>query len=417
MVTSRGEIVVVGAGIVGAAIALRLQSEGHSVRLVDRADPGSGASFGNMACIAVTEFLPMSRPGIWRQLPRWFLDSEGPVHLRAGALGRLVPWLVRFMKAGLPRRREYLKRSGASLCRRAEKDFRALLAAAGAVDLVSDLEGALRVYLSERDAREDSEYVREVCELGFDCRLLNHHQIRELEPHLAESVYGGAFLPGWLQVKDPFELVQRVVSSFVSRGGIVQRAEVTGFVAADRVVSKVRVSSGEDLPAANTILACGAWTARLSKLLHDPIPLETERGYHTQIANPGVTLRRALMIPGGGFAITPVTDGIRVGGTVELGGLEAPANFRRAKVLVRRAKELLPGLKDEDCSEWMGHRPALPDTIPVIGKATHFDNVYYATGHGHLGLTLAATTAVLINELMSGQSPSTDLVPFNPGRF
>ena len=414
---SKTEIVVVGAGIIGVAIALRLQRAGHSVTLLDRSAPGQGASFGNMACIAVTEFLPISRPSMWRQLPRWLLDSEGPVHVRPSALLKLSPWLLRFVKAGFPQRRTTLTHAGAILCHRAVRDFRELTANANAQDLVASTGGALRLYISAQDQRNDSDSLAELGELGFQYRRMTGHEVRELEPQLSESVYSGALLPQWLLVKDPFELTRRVVAAFTSRGGLVQQAQVTGFVSDGRRIRALVLASGKKMAAERIVLACGAWTARLTRQLHDYIPLETERGYHTQLSNPGITLERALIIPGHGYAISPVAGGIRVGGTVELGGLAASPNYRRARILVQRAKRLLPALNIQEGTEWMGHRPALPDTIPVISRATHFDNVYYATGHGHLGLTLAATTSVLINELIDGNTSSVDTDHFGVGRF
>ncbi|MGQ3294692.1 MAG: NAD(P)/FAD-dependent oxidoreductase, partial [Shinella sp.] len=148
-----------------------------------------------------------------------------------------------------------------------------------------------------------------------------------------------------------------------------------------------------------------------------PIPLETERGYHAQIMAPGISMRHSIIWPARAFMVTPTAGGIRVGGTVEMAGLDAPPDYRRAKILVKRAKEALPDLKAEATSEWMGHRPALPDTVPVIGPSAKRRNVLYATGHGHLGLTYAATTGRLIADLVTGATPPIDLKPYRADRF
>jgi len=410
-------VVVIGAGIIGAAIALRLQSQGRSVMLLDRDEPGRGASFGNMACIAVTEFLPVSGPSIWKKLPRWLLEKEGPVHVRPGALLGLSPWLLRFIRAGLPRRRAALARAGSDLCRRATQDFHALATSAAAQDLVSGTEGALRLYPEAQDKRDDEDSLAEFRELGFEHQPLTPRELRDLEPGLSDNIHSGCLLPQWLLVRNPFEFTRRVIRAFTARGGVVERADVRGFVTNGRQLSGLTLASGQVLPANRTVLACGAWTGQLTRQLRDPIPLATERGYHTQISEPGIALRRPLIIPRHGYAISPVCGGIRVGGTVELGGLEAPPNYARARILVQRAKRLLPGLQTAKHSEWMGHRPAFPDTIPLISKASHFDNAYYATGHGHLGLTLAATTSVLIDELIAGKMSSADPATLGIGRF
>lgn len=152
-------------------------------------------------------------------------------------------------------------------------------------------------------------------------------------------------------------------------------------------------------------------------MLKEPIPLETERGYHTQIMDPGVSMRHSVIWPSRAFMVTPTAGGIRVGGTVEMAGLDAPPDYRRAKVLVKRAKEALPDLQVREATEWMGHRPALPDTVPVIGPSAKRRNVWYATGHGHLGLTYAATTARLMGDIITGVTPPVDMKPYRVDRF
>jgi D-amino-acid dehydrogenase len=171
------------------------------------------------------------------------------------------------------------------------------------------------------------------------------------------------------------------------------------------------------LNASAVVVATGIDTPRLSKSLGDAIPLETERGYHTQIMDPGVTLSHSIIWPSRAFMVSPVAGGIRVGGTVELAGLDAPPDYRRAKMVVACAREALPGLQIRDTSEWMGHRPALPDTVPVIGPSAKVRGVFYATGHGHLGLTYAATTARLIGDLVTGRKPPLNLTPYRVDRF
>jgi len=303
------------------------------------------------------------------------------------------------------------------LCHRATRDFLELLMISGSSDLLAESRGALRIYLDSRDAAEDDDYLTSIHRLGFEYRRLSRDEVIGLEPQVSAGIFGGALLPQWLLVKNPYELTERVVSSFVSRGGIVQQAEVTGFAQESERVRRVKLSDGREMAVGKLVLACGAWTGRLARQLKDAIPLETERGYHTQVADPGVTLCHALVIPGSGYVIAPVAGGIRIGGTVELGGLEAPPNYRRAKILAQRARQILPGLNFSNSTEWMGDRPALPDTIPLIGGATHFKNVFYATGHGHLGLTLAATTSVLMSELISEKELSMDIADFGVGRF
>jgi D-amino-acid dehydrogenase len=406
-------IVVVGAGIIGVAIACGLQRRGRDVLLLDRADPGRGASFGNMACIAVTEFLPASRPSIWAQLPGWVLDPQGPIRLKPSYLPRLAPWFLRFLAASRPSRVRAIEAAGAALCARVYDDLLPMLAEAGLSDVLSD-EGCLCLYKDEAERLADREHIAALERFGVEHRLLDGRGLRELEPALSPEIGLGVLFPENRSVRDPHRLVTALYERFRERGGAFVSGEVADF---EGTPASIRLRDGRTVEAGGIVLAAGAHTGRLARLLGERIPLETERGYHTQIMAPGVAMRHSIIWPAKAFMVTPTAGGLRVGGTVEMAGLDAPPDFRRAKVLVRRAQEALPALIPEQTSEWMGHRPALPDTIPVIGPSARAQGVWYATGHGHLGLTLAATTARLLGDMMTGRTPPIDMAPYRVDRF
>lgn len=409
-------IAVVGAGIVGTAIAHALQRRGFAVTLVDRDAPGRGASWGNMASIAVTEFMPASRPGVWAQMPKWLLDPEGPVRIRPAHMPRLVPWFLRFLAASRPSRLRELEAAGAALCGRALEDFEALLAETGLSHMLS-AEGCLSLYADEAEFRADRDHIDILERFGFRHEILGGKAIRDLEPALTTRIAKAVLFPDNRSVSDPYRLVTALAERFQALGGILAAGEVVGFEEGEGGVSALLLADGRRLAADLVVLAAGAFTGRLSRLLGEPIPLETERGYHTQIMAPGIAMRHSIIWPARAFMVTPTAGGIRVGGTVEMAGLDAPPDYRRARVLVKRAREALPGLRAEETSEWMGHRPALPDTVPVIGPSAKRRNVLYATGHGHLGLTYAATTARLIADLVTGAKPPVDLRPYRVDRF
>ena len=165
------------------------------------------------------------------------------------------------------------------------------------------------------------------------------------------------------------------------------------------------------------VIAAGAWSHLLAQQFGDRVPLETERGYNTTLPKTAFDVKRQLIFAGHGFVITPLDTGLRVGGAVELGGLQRPPNFARSKAMLEKAKRFLPGLDPAGGREWMGYRPSLPDSLPVIGRAQASPNVFYAFGHGHLGLTQSAATARLVRDLVSGTSPAIDLTPFSAQRF
>ncbi|WP_298852204.1 FAD-binding oxidoreductase [uncultured Ruegeria sp.] len=407
--------VVVGAGIIGAAIAYELQKRGAQVTLVDADAPGRGASYGNMASIAVTEFMPVSRPSVWRQTPGWLLHPEGPIRVSPGYATRLIPWFVRFFWAGRPAKLRELEAQGAVLCQRSLADTEQLMAEIGLSDQLST-SGCLSLYASEAELSADRERLDMLDRHGFDYEVMDCTALHDLEPEIAPNIQKAVLLPDNRTVRDPHALVTRLVEAFVALGGAIQRAEVSGFARAE-CITGVRLKGGRLLKADDVILAAGAFTGRLSKLLSEPIPLETERGYHTQINAPGIGLNHSIIWPAMAFMVSSTAGGIRVGGTVEMAGLDADPDWRRSKITVKRARKALPNLQIEDVTEWMGHRPAFPDTVPVLSASAKVPGVYYATGHGHLGLTYAATTARLMGQLIAGETPDIDLQPYRVDRF
>lgn len=405
----------IGAGIIGTSLALEMQRRGRQVVLVDRDAPGRGASFGNMASVAVTEFMPASRPSVWRQIPGWMLDPEGPVRVRPAYMPRLVPWFLRFIAASRPSRLRALEAQGAALCARALDDTLALLRQTGLEDMLSE-QGCLSLYTDEAEFRADRDHIDLLKRFGFAHEVIRGPAIRALEPELSDRIGLAVLLPQNRSISDPHGLVQALAARFVAMGGRIERGEVAGFDRAERIRG-VLLKDGRRLAAEEVVIAAGAHSATLARLLGEPIPLETERGYHTQIMAPGLSMRHSIIWPARAFMVTPTAGGIRVGGTVEMAGLQAPPDYRRAKVTVRRAREALPNLVCQDFTEWMGHRPALPDTVPILSASARTRGLFYATGHGHLGLTLAATTARLMAELIAGDAPSVDLSPYRINRF
>lgn len=408
-------IAVVGAGIIGVTIAFELQRRGRSVVLIDREGPGKGASYGNMASIALTEFMPASRPSVWAQMPKWLIDPEGPVRIRPSYMPKLAPWFLRFLEASRPSRVKELEAAGAVLCRRVYEDLLPLLKAADLADMLTE-EGCLSLYGDEPEFRADREHIAALERFGFRHEVLGGTAIGDLEPALTSKIARAVLFPDNRSIRDPYRLVVKLSEKFLSLGGRIEQGEVVGFDHSDRVEA-MRLKDGRSIDPSEIVLCAGAYTGKLARLLGEPIPLETERGYHTQIMAPGISMRHSIIWPARAFMVTPTAGGIRVGGTVEMAGLDAAPDYRRAKVLIKRAQEALPDLRAEKATEWMGHRPALPDTVPIIGPSARHRGVFYATGHGHLGLTYAATTARLIADLVTGVQPPIDLKPYRVDRF
>jgi len=412
---SLNRTVVVGAGIIGTAVAHELQMRGRNVVLIDRDAPGRGASYGNLASIAVTEFMPASRPSVWRQIPGWLIDPEGPVRVRPSAMPRLLPWLWRFLLASRPAKLRQLEAQGAALCQRARSDTRAWLNEIGAEDQITD-SGCLSLYADEAEFRADRDHFEILDRFGFDYEVVGGNALRDLEPEITTGIQKAVCFPDNRSIRNPYRLVLQLAEAFEGKGGEIMRTEVTGFGRSERITG-VRLKDGKFLIADEIVICAGAYSARLSRMLDEPIPLETERGYHTQIKDPGIRLGHSIIWSSRAFMVTPTAGGIRVGGTVEMAGLDAPPDFGRAEITVKRACSALPNLRVSEASEWMGHRPALPDTVPILSASAGTSGVFYATGHGHLGLTNAATTARLMGQLVTGEQPDLDLHPYRINRF
>ena len=406
---------VIGAGIIGTTLAYALQKRGRNVVLIEREAPGKGASYGNMASIAVTEFMPASRPSIWKQIPGWMLDPEGPVRVRPAYMPKLTPWFLRFIAASRPSKLRELEAQGAALCQRVHEDLMPLLRETGLEGELSE-EGCLSLYTDEAEFNADREHIEILERFGFPHEVIGRQAIRALEPELSDKIGLAVLFPQNRSMRNPYQLVVKLAERFTALGGRIEQGEVTGFERGE-AMQAIRLKDGRRIAADEVVIAAGVHSARLAKLLGEPIPLETERGYHTQIMKPGISMKHSIIWPARAFMVTPTAGGIRVGGTVEMAGIEAPPDYRRSKVTVKRAKEALPNLTCEDFTEWMGHRPALPDTVPVMSASAKTKGLYYATGHGHLGLTYAATNARLMADLITGATPPIDMKPYRVDRF
>lgn len=416
MTTNTLPVVVAGAGIVGASIAHELSARGIKVLLVDKQEPGNGASFGNMASIAINGFDAVSRVSTWKKIPGWMANPQAPVTADPFYAPKMIPWFLRFLAAGRPSRVRAIEDAGASLATRALADLRENLARIGAGDMLSEAT-CLQLYGSAKEFENGLGNLEMMDRYGLKYEILTGGAIREREPLLNAAISRAVVLPQNHFVSDPHRLVIRLVDAMQANGGELVTGEVARVERDVRGVTALVLKDGRRLEAERLVLAMGVQTAQIAGAVGEPIPLETERGYHTQIQSPGIDLKWSLIWPDRAFMVTPTAGGVRVGGSVEMAGLTRAPNWRRARILVEHARYAIPALKVENTSEWMGHRPALPDTIPVMSESAKTRGLFYATGHGHLGLTYSATTGRLMADLIAGATPEIDMRPFRIDRF
>ena len=410
-----GPVVVVGGGIVGLSCAFHLVERGRAVTLVERSDGAGppGASFGNAGGIAVAECVPAAVPGLWRKVPGWMLDPLGPLHVRPGQLPRMLPWLAAFLRAGEIGRVRRIARALAGLNGRVYADLVPLLERIGLAGQLHRA-GALVLYRDARARSADALEWEIKRDNGVRFDEVGRDEIAELDPAVAPSMSCGILLPDWAHVSDPAAIVRGMQAHLRARGVAVLEGEAVRILRREGRASGVALRDGREIEGDATVLAAGAWSARLAP---DRVLLESERGYNMTLPEPGVQLRRQLIFGAEKFVATPLSVGLRIGGAAEFAGLGAPPNFQRSEALVRLAARMLPGLDAEGGAPWMGERPATPDSLPVLGESPSTPGLFYAFGHGHLGLTQAAPTGRIIADLVGGGDPGIDLQPFSAARF
>ncbi|WP_267360318.1 MULTISPECIES: FAD-dependent oxidoreductase [unclassified Methylobacterium] len=409
-----GRVVVIGAGVIGLSAGLALQARGFPVTVLDREGPAAGASAGNAGAFAFSDILPLASPGILRKAPRWLIDPLGPLSVPPAYAPLLLPWMLRFGRACAPGRVAASTEAQTALMDLSKAELEPFLALSGTAAMLRR-EGNLQVYDSEGEFAASLPGWEARARHGIAFDHLTAEEMAALQPGLAPRFVRGTFTPDWYAIPDPKDYTVALADRLRAAGGTIARAAVTGLRPdGDAVVIETDAGMRR---AASVVLAAGAFSHRIARTLGERIPLETERGYNTTLPAGALDLRTQITFGGHGFVVTRLTDGIRVGGAVEFGGLERPPNFRRAQAMLAKARAFLPDLKPEGGRPWMGFRPSLPDSLPVIGPARATHRVVYAFGHGHLGLTQSAGTARLVADLLTGRSPPIDIAPFSPRRF
>jgi D-amino-acid dehydrogenase len=406
------EIAVVGAGVIGLATSLRLAAEGHDVALIDPAAPGSGASFGNAGTIAGYAVQPVGTPAVLRALPGLLLDHNSPLAIRRAALPALLPWLLRFARQSLPAAARRNAAALAALLCDAGPLWHELAAAAGASDLIR-AGGCLYLYDTAAALRSGQADLAARRALGVRVETLDAARVAALEPALP-PVAGAAFFPDALFLADPGVAMDRLAAAARAAGARVLTARVERL---ERQAGGVSLAGpGLALHARRVVIAAGAHSRRLAAQAGDRVPLDTERGYHAEWDMARPRLSRPVCPVARGFYLCPMTGRLRAAGTVELGGLTAPPSPHRIARLVAGARAVFPDLPAPDRT-WMGLRPSVPDSLPVIGTSRGGAEVILAFGHGHIGVTLAPATARIVADLAAGRAPPAAAAACTPRRF
>lgn len=408
-------VTIIGAGVVGMCSAGYLQRAGRKVTVIDSVAPGEGCSFGNAGGLSSGACVPLALPGVLKQVPKWLFDRQGPLALRPGYLPQALPWLWKFIQASAPAQVERSADGLHALMKPLFENYEPLLAEANARDLFRR-NGQLYVY-STQEAFEGDAFGRELRrKRGIPFDLLDGEELRQMEPDLKPIFKRAMFMPEHGNCMNPFRLVGALADAFRRNGGEIIQDRVVDVVVGDTGVQELKTNAGSH-KVDDLVITAGAWSHRLARKFGHKVPLETQRGYHVTLPNAGASPQRGVMWAEKKFLTTPMEMGVRVAGTVEFAGLEAEPDYRRADMLVKQASEMWSGLDGSDGSKWMGHRPCLPDSLPVIDRSPNVKNVFFAFGHGHVGLSCASTTGRLLSELVTGADPCIDPGLYRIDRF
>ena len=406
------KIGIIGAGIQGVCTALFLQKKGYQVTLFDRDQPGNSASYGNAGHFSPYASVPLNRPDVVTDVPAMLLSSRGPLALKWNYVPKMIPWFIRFLSNCRKEKMMHTAKNMHQILDQALPAFDELFEEINLEGLVEN-KGILYVWTDKNlKSRQLEIKIRE--ELGVKQQLVNTKEIHDLEPNLKPFYHGGVYYDYARHARDPRKILIKLFENFSSKGGKFLKLNINDLnFDEDKPVIR---SETQRFIFDKLVIACGAFSKKLTDQLHEQIPLDTERGYHVHFKDCDRLISRPVVYANRGFGMSPMDQGLRVVGTVEFGGLKNSISKNRIKNLVLNAKDMLDGLPEHK-DEWLGFRPSLPDFLPVIGPSKNYKNVFYSFGHHHLGWTLGAISGKIVSTMIANENTNLNLKPYSSLRF
>ncbi len=404
---------IIGSGIQGVCTALFLQKKGYEVTLFDREEPGSmAASYGNAGHFSPYASIPLNRPDILTDVPAMLLSSTGPLALKWNYVPKMIPWFLKFIKNCSEKNMMHTAKYMHQILDLALPAYDELF---DEIDLSGLVESKGIMYIwNDQNLKSRELEIKIRDEIGAEQQLLNKKEIHDLEPNIKQVYHAGVFYKKAKHARNPGKIWVKLFENFLKKGGKFLKLNIQdlNFDGDSPVVR----SESQRFILDKLVIACGAFSKKLTDKLHENIPLDTERGYHIHFKGFDHLISRPVVFQNRGFGMTPMEQGLRVVGTVEFGGLKNEITKGRIKNLVNNAKFLLDGLPEHE-DEWLGFRPTLPDYLPVIGPSKNYKNVFYSFGHHHLGWTLGAISGKIISKMISGEKTNLALDPYSSLRF
>ena len=407
------KIGIIGAGIQGVCNALFLQKKGFEVTVFDRNEPGNSASYGNAGHFSPYASVPLNRPDVLTDVPAMLLSSRGPLALKWNYCFKMMPWFMKFIFNCSEKKMMHTARNMHQILDPSLSAYDELFQD---VDLKGLIENKGIIYVWDDNnlkSRELEIKIRD--ELGVKQKLLSPKDIHDLEPNIKPFYHGGVYYEYAKHARNPKKILDILFKNFLNKGGKFLKLNSNNLDFDEK--KPILRSDSQRFVFDKLIIACGAFSKKLTDKLHENIPLDTERGYHIHFKNFEHLISRPIVYANRGFGMTPMEQGLRVVGTVEFGGLDNPISKSRIKNLVLNAKDMLDGLPEKEDDQWLGFRPSLPDMLPVIGPSKNYENVFYSFGHHHLGWTLGAISGKIISKMIAKENTNLNLEPYSSLRF
>ncbi len=406
-------IAVVGAGIVGICCAYFLKKSGLSVTLIDREDPGTMTSFGHACSFADYANVPVNYPGLIWDIPKMLLKKDGPLAVDFFYIVKHLPWALSFLKNCKKEKVDEIASSLTNLLKHSQISYDEIFKEVNVQEYIRHEEN---LYLFDtKKSLDDYEYANVIRKNNrVKVRNLNKEQVKELEPNIADVYYAGQLFTGSRHTTNPLAISTKIFEKFLDLGGIYIKQNVNNLIQKEK---SIELSLENKRINFDKIIVCaGAWSNEIAKMIGDKFPLDTERGYHILFETDEKLIKRPVAWSESGFYLIQIHDGVRAAGTVEIAGLNKSPNSSRIEMIERQSRKVLPQLGNVK-STWMGRRPTLPDSLPIIGKSQKNNNVIYAFGHQHIGWTLGAVTGKIIDSLSRDHIPNIDISAYSPTRF
>jgi glycine/D-amino acid oxidase-like deaminating enzyme len=415
MTLAQHEVIVIGAGVAGLSTALYLRRAGMEVAVIDPLPPAGGASFGNAGLLSPDTAVPIALPGMLRKVPGWLADPLGPLSVRPSYFPRALPWLLRWIEAGRLQRVMAISDAMRALHRESLNCWQELLGPTLYRDLVRPI-GQVHVWEGEAET-QNADIERRVRERhGVRTETLTADDLRQMFPGISRDVTRALLTPSNGFTVSPQRSLRTLGELLCQEGGTVINERAMKLIPHEGDGCMVMTNTA-NRNADHVVVAAGAWSRQLLDPLGIAVPLETERGYHAMLFDAETMPRLPISNKTRAFGMTPMEDGLRVAGTVEIAGLDAPPNEQRAKVLVEHAKRMFPALSGARVRYWMGFRPSTPDSLPILGPVPGRPGLHFVFGHGHFGMTGGPPSGRMVARLIAGQAPGLDPAPYAVQRF